>query len=144
MISYKRLNEILKAHDLGDDFFDYKNIMFDEDYSCIKRKDLVDAMTWVNSELAWYFEKLQESYNLSDCNKYHAMAVGRLAEYFTKLGYKNTAIGRAFGKWYNEETGKMDKHCWAWAVLEGEKLVWINWQDIIDEHTINGNGAIAA
>jgi hypothetical protein len=130
-ITHKKLNSILKAHDLGDDFFE-KNFLFDEYFSPLSHEDFEKARVYANDKINWYFTDTQKHYLLADCNRFHWMWCGYFQEYCTQNDIYNPAIGRAYGTWEGQG------HAWAYVVIDD--LIFINYGQKVIPEEVNYSG----
>lgn len=133
----KELNKILKDNDLGDDFFDEDNLLFDTDYTPVPTHDVSIAIKYASQKIDWYFTDFDKHYLRADCNRFHWMFAGYMQEWFVRnRSYPSPAIGMAYGKW----EGQM--HMWNYMVTE-KGLIHINWTHIEKRPNYSGVGSIS-
>ena len=138
IVDYKTLNAELKRLDLGDDFLENKNLLFDPQYTALTDAYFESACFYANNKMAWYWADSNKFYLLADCNRFHFMWLGHFQEWCTIHNIANPAIGRAYGNW--EKT----PHAWAWVKKE-DGLVFVNWGETVDPKTVtyDGKGSVA-
>jgi len=133
------LNKLLQKYDLGDDFLEDDNRLFDGEFTDLNQTNLESACSYADNKMRWYFDDFQKYYLLADCNRFHFLWLAHFQEYCTRfVGITNPAIGRAYGLWQGQS------HMWAWAVVGGE-LVFINWGQVVSPSQVNysGKGSMA-
>lgn len=136
-MDYKGVDRLLRAHDLGDDWTDDKNGLFDHEFFFITRATFNGALKHANEKTAWYWTDHQKHYLLADCNRFHWVLLGHMQEYLTRAGYKNPILGRAYGMWNGLP------HAWGYAGVDGD-LVFINWgkEEWPDKYEGKGSTAV--
>ena len=127
------LNKTMKQGKISPGIFSNRNMFFDTDYSIVLRKNLVAANDYANSKLGWYQYSPR-----ADCNRFHAMKLGRMLEWILKnTGNENPDIlGRVYG-YYDSQN-----HVWGYSHDENG-LVHINYWDLVDHPNIDGKGSVA-
>jgi hypothetical protein len=137
------LSNLLKKHDLGDDLFDRENMIFDPDKAAVKRKDINAARQYAMDTFGKrYLDNVGTLYPKGDCNLFHFIFMGRMAEYLLfNCDYISAAVGVAYGDW--EKGGG---HMWGYIVEDkddGPDIVFINWGEEVEDPTFKGDGSIA-